>query len=69
MAGNGLASVADVVVRPCICQGHNPGCAICQGEGVVQRPACKRCVGKGTTGGSAKCMDCRGEGWRDVDLL
>lgn len=53
----------------CGCQGRNPGCVNCMGTGEVKYAACKRCDGTGTTGGSSKCLDCRGNGWRDVELL
>lgn len=61
--------MADTVLKPCSCQGHNRGCVQCLGSGVVERAACRRCAGKGSTGGDAKCYDCRGEGWRPVELL
>lgn len=57
-----------VVQVPCICEGLNPGCALCAGTAKVAKPACRRCNGKGTLGG-AKCLDCRGAGWRSLDVL
>lgn len=50
----------------CSCRGRNPGCVNCAGAGTVAVPACRRCRGTGRTGGV--CMDCRGAGWRTIDL-
>lgn len=56
------ASTIDVT---CSCQGANPGCVNCAGLGLLRRVACRRCGGTGATGGP--CVDCRGEGWRELD--
>lgn len=62
------ASRAPIVNVDCSCRGQNPLCVTCRGVGTIPRASCRRCGGTGKEGG-VKCMDCRGEGWRDVELL
>ena len=55
------------VQAACVCRGRNQRCAYCDGQGTVTKKACLRCGGVGTEGPNAKCPDCRGVGWRDLD--
>lgn len=56
---------AKTVTVVCVCKRENPSCVICAGTGTVTHLACKRCGGTGKTGG--QCLDCRGQGWRELD--
>ena len=58
------------VQAPCLCRGRNTRCLFCQGEGTVPKRACIRCDGAGSEGGgNAKCPDCRGNGWSELDNM
>lgn len=53
----------------CSCRGQNPGCMTCDGTGEITRRSCMRCGGTGKEPGNIRCLDCRGDGWRDVELI
>lgn len=66
-----MPTMADTYIEiPCGCQGVNPACVNCHGAGVVERAACRRCLGKKVEAGTDKrCLDCRGIGYRDLGGL
>jgi hypothetical protein len=57
------------VVVACSCKGRNSNCVMCDGTGKRFRKACRRCGGSGKEGPTATCLDCRGDGYREVDDL
>ncbi len=55
----------------CVCGGINLSCIKCNGSGTQVKVACARCNGTGSDSGikniGGKCVNCRGQGWRDMD--
>jgi hypothetical protein len=56
------------VKADCLCRGRNSRCVMCNGDGHLVKKSCLRCGGMGKDGG-AKCPDCKGRGWRDIDNM
>lgn len=57
------------VRAPCLCRGRSSRCFHCGGEGTVTKKACIRCGGTGAEGPGAKCPDCQGHGYRELDNM
>jgi len=54
----------------CFCRGLNHACIKCNGSGLTKKIGCRTCNGTGFNGGvqkAGKCLDCRGNKYRDMD--